>query len=83
MAYARLENEILARRVRAGMNRPRRQGRKFARPTVTSRPGFDRKLSAQVEAGAKSLRAARRKPGVGVATVVRLRSAHSNGTLAP
>src|SRR2546427_6661064 len=39
-AYAQLERGILAERVRAGMDRARREGRRLGRPGGTQREGF-------------------------------------------
>ena len=40
-AYAQLERGILAERVKAGMDRARKQGVQIGRPRVTDRPGFN------------------------------------------
>jgi DNA invertase Pin-like site-specific DNA recombinase len=40
VAYAQLERGILRERVKAGMERAKREGRRVGRPPVTARPGF-------------------------------------------
>jgi DNA invertase Pin-like site-specific DNA recombinase len=46
VAYAQLERGILRERVKAGMDRARRQGRKIGRPKVTDRKGFSARFGA-------------------------------------
>jgi putative DNA-invertase from lambdoid prophage Rac len=74
-AYAQLERGILAGRVKAGMDRARRQGRRLGRPGGTHREGFNerwRELAPRINAGAISRRRAARLLGVSRATVDRL-----------
>ncbi len=74
-AYAQLERGILAERVRAGMDRARRQGRRLGRPGGTRRAGFNerwRELVPQISAGAVSRRRAARILGVSRTTIDRL-----------
>ncbi len=74
-AYAQLERGILGERVRAGMDRARRQGRRLGRPGGTHREGFDerwRDLVPQIRAGAFSRRRAARVLGVSRTTIDRL-----------
>ncbi len=74
-AYAQLERGILAERVRAGMERARRQGRRLGRPGGTHREGFSerwRELAPRIQASAISRRQAARLLGVSRATVDRL-----------
>jgi len=74
-AYAQLERGILAERVRAGMDRARRQGRRLGRPGGTHQEGFSerwRELVPQISAGALSRRRAARLLGVSRTTVDRL-----------
>ncbi|GIV82946.1 MAG: hypothetical protein KatS3mg051_2300 [Anaerolineae bacterium] len=74
-AYAQLERGILRERVRAGMDRARRQGRHIGRPRVMHRPGFNRRFGAVLErlhTGALSRRQAARELGIGYATLKRL-----------
>lgn len=75
VAYAQLERGILRERVKAGMDRARRQGRKVGRPSVTRRPGFQLDLEAvkaEIEAGTLSRRAAAKRLVIGRATLDRL-----------
>jgi DNA invertase Pin-like site-specific DNA recombinase len=74
-AYAQLERGILAERVRAGMDRARRQGRRLGRPGGTSQEGFGerwRELVPEIRAGAVSRRRASRALGVSRTTIDRL-----------
>jgi len=77
-AYAQLERGILAERVRAGMDRARRQGRRLGRPGGTHREGFRERwheLVPQIRTGAVSRRRAARILSVSRATVDRLLAA--------
>jgi DNA invertase Pin-like site-specific DNA recombinase len=77
-AYAQLERGILAERVRAGMDRARRQGRRLGRPGGTHQEGFSgrwRELAPQICAGAVSRRRAARVLGVSRTTIDRLLAA--------
>jgi len=77
-AYAQLERGILAERVRAGMERARRQGRRLGRPGGTHREGFSerwRELAPRILAGAISRRRAARVLGVSRTTIDRLLAA--------
>ncbi len=74
-AYAQLERGILAERVRAGMARARRQGKKLGRPGGTQADGFEEQwqaLQSRVLRGEISQRQAARQLGVGRSTVGRL-----------
>jgi DNA invertase Pin-like site-specific DNA recombinase len=74
-AYAQLERGILAERVRAGMNRARRQGRRLGRPGGTHREEFRerwRELVPQIYAGTLSRRRAALLLGVSRSTILRL-----------
>ncbi len=74
-AYAQLERGILAERVRAGMERARRQGRRLGRPGGTRREGFPerwRELAPLIYAGTVSRRRAARTLGVSRTTIDRL-----------
>ncbi len=74
-AYAQLERGILAERVRAGMDRARRQGHRLGRPGGTHRVGFSerwRELVTQIQTGAVSRRRAARILGVSRTTIARL-----------
>ena len=80
VAYAQLERGILRERVKAGMDRARRQGRRIGRPPVTARPGFAERwaaVRAELEAGGISRSETARRLGVGYATVLRLLQAEA------
>ena len=49
VAYAQLERGILRERVKAGMERAKKQGIKIGRPRVTDRPGFKARFGAILE----------------------------------
>ncbi len=75
VAYAQLERGILRERVKAGMDRARKQGHKIGRPRVTDRKGFSRRFGDILErlaAGAISRRQAALELGIGYATLKRL-----------
>src|SRR5437667_4210264 len=77
-AYAQLERGILAERVRAGMERARRQGCRLGRPGGTRQQGFSehwRELAPHIHAGTISQRRAAHLLGVSRATVDRLLAA--------
>jgi len=75
VAYAQLERGILRERVRAGMDRARRQGVKIGRPRVTDRKGFNHRFGAildRLREGEISRRGAAKELGIGYATLKRL-----------
>ncbi|MFC1873878.1 recombinase family protein [Chloroflexota bacterium] len=75
VAYAQLERGILRERVKAGMDRARKQGHKIGRPKVIDRPGFKRRFGAVLERlrhGQVSRRQAARELDIGYATLLRL-----------
>ena len=75
VAYAQLERGILRERVRAGMERARKQGHKIGRPRVMDRRGFKRRFGAVLERlqnGDVSRRQAARELDIGYATLKRL-----------
>ena len=75
VAYAGLERAMIAERVKAGMDRAKRQGRTLGRPRAEERPEVRRawpEVRGAVTAGTLSLRAAARRLGVGTATVRRM-----------
>ncbi len=75
VAYAQLERGILRERVKAGMDRARKQGHKIGRPRVTDRRGFSRRFGDILErlaAGTISRRQAALELGIGYATLKRL-----------
>ncbi|MBI4311715.1 MAG: recombinase family protein [Chloroflexi bacterium] len=80
VAYAQLERGILRERVKAGMERARRQGRRIGRPRVTERRGFSQSFGAILERlqdGSLSRRRAARELGIGYATLKRLLDAQT------
>ena len=75
VAYAQLERGILRERVRAGMERARKQGHKIGRPRVMDRRGFKRRFGAVLEhlqKGDISRRQAAKELDIGYATLKRL-----------
>ena len=75
IAYAQLERGIHKERVKAGMDRARRQGRRIGRPRVQDRQGFKTRFGAVLERlsdGSLSRRQAARDLGIGYATLKRL-----------
>ncbi len=77
-AYAQLERGILGERVRAGMDRARRQGRHVGRPGGPQRDGFGdrwRELAPSLASGALSRRRAARLLGVSRSTIDRMLAA--------
>jgi DNA invertase Pin-like site-specific DNA recombinase len=83
-AVAEMERGLIAERVRDGMARAKAEGKVFGRPSVTTRPGFEKrwaKVRPQVESGTMSRRQAARTLGIGQATLRRLlgEPAHPGG----
>jgi DNA invertase Pin-like site-specific DNA recombinase len=75
VAYAQLERGILRERVKAGMERARKQGHRIGRPKVTDSKGFNIRFGAILErlrAGNISRRQAAKELGIGYATLKRL-----------
>ena len=82
VAYAQLERGILRERVKAGMDRARRQGRQIGRPRVMDRKGFKKRFGAILErlnGGSISRRQAAKELKIGYATLKRLLDAQSSG----
>jgi putative DNA-invertase from lambdoid prophage Rac len=82
IAYAQLERGILRERVKAGMDRARRQGGKIGRPRVIDRRGFQSRFGAILECllkGDISRRQAAKELGIGYATLKRLLDAYPEG----
>ena len=72
----------LRERVKAGMDRTRKQGKRIGRPRVTDRRGFSRRFGAileRVSAGDLSRRQAARELNIGYATLKRLLDAEGIG----
>jgi len=79
-SLAEFELELIRERVRAGMERARRQGKRIGRPQVTDRRGFDTRYKSVLErltAGDISRRKAAKELGIGYATLKRLLSGDS------
>ena len=82
VACAQLERGILRERVKAGMDRVRRQGRQIGRPRVTDRSGFKKRFGAileRLDGGDISRRQAAIELNIGYATLKRLLDAESSG----
>ncbi len=74
-ALAEFELELIRERVKAGMDRARRQGRQIGRPKVTDRKGFKKRFGDILErlnGGDISRRQAAKELGIGYATLKRL-----------
>ena len=81
VAYAQLERGILRERVKAGMERARKQGHQIGRPRVTIRRGFKRRFGvvlAKLHDGKVSRNEAARELNIGYATLKRLIDAGNN-----
>ena len=82
VAYAQLERSILKERVRAGMDRAKRQGKRLGRPSHTPDAEFLGNWEALLPAlhtGQISRAEAARRLGVGRATIGRLLAGVQNG----
>ena len=83
-AVAEFELEMIRERVKAGMDRARRQGKRIGRPSVMDRRGFKKRFGAILErlsSGEISRRDAAKELGIGYATLKRLIDAeNSNGS---
>jgi DNA invertase Pin-like site-specific DNA recombinase len=74
-SLAEFELELIRERVKAGMERARRQGKKIGRPKVTDRKGFSKRFGAILERllkGDISRRQAAKELNIGYATLKRL-----------
>lgn len=74
IAYAQLEKSLIAERVKAGMDRAKKEGKSIGRPRVTDDPKREKKLTQAVNAvqtGQLSYRKAAKKAGVGLGTLQR------------
>lgn len=81
-SVAEFELEIIRERVKAGMDRARRQGHRIGRPRVTERRGFNASFGAvlaSLDRGETSRRRAARDLGIGYATLKRLLDARGVG----
>jgi putative DNA-invertase from lambdoid prophage Rac len=82
VAYAQLERGILRERVKAGMDRVRKQGKKIGRPKVIDRQGFKKNFGAILErlnAGEISRSQAAKELRIGYATLKRLLDSPNQG----
>ena len=80
-SLAEFELELIRERVKAGMDRARRQGKRIGRPKVTDRRGFKNRFGAILErltAGDISRRKAAKELNIGCATLKRLLDAESS-----
>ena len=80
-ALAEFELELIRERVKAGMDRAVRQGKRIGRPTVTVRRGFKgryKTVLGGLSRGDISRRQAARELGIGYATLKRLLDGDSN-----
>ena len=83
-SLAEFELELIRERVKAGMERARRQGHRIGRPRVIDRRGFQKRFGAVLErllAGKLSRRKAAQELGIGYATLKRLLD--TKGIIAP
>ncbi len=74
-AVAEFELEMIRERVKAGMDRARRQGKRIGRPSVMHRRGFKKRFGGVLERlneGDISRRNAAKELGIGYATLKRL-----------
>ena len=81
-ALAEFELKLIRERVKAGMDRARKQGKRIGRPKVTERRGFSHRFGAVLErlsGGDISRRQAAKELGIGYATLKRLIDAHESG----
>jgi putative DNA-invertase from lambdoid prophage Rac len=79
VAYAQLERGILRERVKAGMERARKEGHQIGRPRVTDRQGFNRRFGVVLERLTRneiSRRKAAEELNIGYATLKRLLDKH-------
>ncbi len=78
-SLAEFELELIRERVKAGMDRARRQGKRIGRPKVTDRKGFSRRFNevlVRLNAGDISRRMAAKELNIGYATLKRLLDGH-------
>ena len=81
-SLAEFELELIRERVKAGMDRARRQGKKIGRPKVPDRKGFSKRFGAIVERRPKgdiSRRQAAKELNIGYATLKGLLDSHIQG----
>jgi len=79
-SLAEFELELIRERVKAGMARAAREGKKIGRPRVTSRRGFQsrfQEVSQRLQAGEISRRKAAKELNIGYASLKRLLDARA------
>ena len=79
-SLAEFELELIRERVKAGMDRARKQGHRIGQPRVTDRKGFNRRFGDILERlreGDVSRRQAARELSIGYATLKRLLDAQA------
>ena len=84
-SLAEFELEMIRERVKAGMDRARKQGRRIGRPKVWDRRGFKQRFGAVLErlrANELSRRQAAKELDIGYATLLRLLEEHAPDLLA-
>jgi len=82
-SLAEFELEMIRERVKAGMDRARRQGKKIGRPRVMDRKGFSKRFGAILErlsVGDISRRQAADELDIGYATLKRLLDEHAGNS---
>ena len=82
-SLAEFELELIRERVKAGMERARRQGHRIGRPKVTDKRGFQKRFGAVLERhldGELSRGQAAQELGIGYATFKRLLDAQGGGS---
>ena len=82
-SVAEFELELIRDRVKAGMDRARRQGKRIGRPSVKTRRDFEKRFGAVLERlreGKISRREAAKELGIGYATLKRLIDAQADAT---
>ena len=85
-ALAEFELELIRERVKAGMDRARRQGKPIGRPKVMDRRGFRNRFGAVLErlrGGDISRRKAAKELGISYATLKRLLDAEATSASGP
>ena len=74
IAYAQLERNLIGERVKAGMDRAKREGKALGRPRITENPGRARQLTQAilaVQSGTLSYRKAAHQYGFSVSVLQR------------
>lgn len=81
-SLAEFELELIRERVKAGMDRAKREGRRIGRPPAASKPGMTRRLEEirrQLQTGTTTKKKAAQTLGIGRATLDRLLGGVQNG----